>query len=643
MSVPLPPGSSLGRYKILRPLGSGAMGDVYVAEDPSIGRQLAIKTVRLQGASQQEIDERRLRLLREAKAAGRLMHPHAVALFDAGEQDGLVYLAFEFVDGTTLGERMLSDSPIDTLEALRLSREIASALAAAHSQGVIHRDIKPANILLTRNGTAKVADFGIAKMSAQSTELTTAGTVIGSPQYMSPEQIRGELLDGRSDQFSLGTVLYELLTRRRAFMGDTITTLVYLILNEEPDPVEEVRPDLPPRVTELVRRMMDKDREERYESMQAVVDEISQLEELIGETGSLPHPPDLDTAATIATGASTSPERTLASAAALPPTAPQSASSTDAPDSQPTGTGEQASPSRSKKPLILALAAALLVAALAVPIGGFVLWRSFQNAAEPPDQGLTQSETSSASTSASTSTPTPSDEPSGTEPDLPAVQEQNSAEPTAARSAQQEEQVREQLREDADAEQPVTEPSSPVVETASRPRNEPEPRPGRATPRQEVASRDSGQADSAATTRSVPTEGESARRAVAAPEPPPEAMAEAVEPNEQTNAPRPEPRQEDPGWGDLQIDSKVTGGRQLFLEVLPKSVAKEAFLQVRSQGDQRFTHAGRFWEYRDSGYSMPGTGPHLVRLRADGYRDWIVEIDVQPNQAATRLSVTLNR
>ena len=204
-------GQSVGRYRIERFLGAGAMGEVYLAQDPHIERPLAIKTVRLVGRPQ-EIDDRKKRLLREAKAAGRLLHPNIVTLFDAGEAGDVLYLAFEYVEGSDLSTRVGTVPPLSLRELLRIIQQSAEALDYAHRQGIVHRDIKPSNILLDTAGRVKVADFGIAKMAGQSTELTMAGSVMGSPQYLSPEQIRGEELDGRSDVFSLGVVLYEILS-----------------------------------------------------------------------------------------------------------------------------------------------------------------------------------------------------------------------------------------------------------------------------------------------------------------------------------------------------------------------------------------------------------------------------------------------
>jgi tRNA A-37 threonylcarbamoyl transferase component Bud32 len=280
-------GSSVGRYRIEKFLGAGAMGEVYLAEDPQIDRKLAIKTVRLVGRPQ-EIDDRKKRLLREARAAGRLLHPNIVTLFDAGEAEGLLYLAFEFVEGTDLAARLEAGERLSLRQVLRAARQAAEALDYAHGQGVVHRDIKPSNLLLDLSGRVKVADFGIAKMAGQNTELTIAGSVMGSPQYLSPEQVRGEDLDGRSDIFSLGVVLYEILSGKRPFDGDTITTLVYQILHVEPPPVSGLRA-VPPRLEELLRSMLAKDRDDRIATAGEVARELAAIEgELTEETLSAP-------------------------------------------------------------------------------------------------------------------------------------------------------------------------------------------------------------------------------------------------------------------------------------------------------------------------------------------------------------------
>ena len=254
------------------------MGDVYLAQDPHIDRQLAIKTVRVVDGRAEEIAERKRRLLREAKAAGKLLHPHVVALFDAGEADGLLYLAFEYVPGQDLHRRIATPPPLTLREVLRIVREVCDALGYAHTQDIVHRDIKPSNILLADDGRAKVADFGIAKLKNQSTELTRTGSVVGSPQYMSPEQVRGEALDGRSDLFSVGVLLYELLSRTRPFEGETLSTLVFQILSQEPPSIDTLRPGLPPRLISLVHRMLAKDRDHRVAAAREAIEEILELE-----------------------------------------------------------------------------------------------------------------------------------------------------------------------------------------------------------------------------------------------------------------------------------------------------------------------------------------------------------------------------
>ncbi|MDX1999768.1 MAG: serine/threonine-protein kinase, partial [Thermoanaerobaculia bacterium] len=256
-------GQFIGRYAIQKTLGAGAMGVVYLARDPHIERLLAIKTVRLQGGSPAEIADRKQRLLRETKTAGSLIHPHVVTLFDAGEHEDQLFIAFEYVDGSSLGEKLAAEGVPKLGEALRIAREAAEGLGYAHTRGIVHRDVKPANILISSAGQVKVADFGIAKVVGQATELTVTGTVVGSPHYLSPEQVRGEPLDGRSDVFSLGVVFYELLGGTRPFDGETFTTLLYQILHQEPPPIR-LKPALVPTVADVLRRMLSKDRNQRY-------------------------------------------------------------------------------------------------------------------------------------------------------------------------------------------------------------------------------------------------------------------------------------------------------------------------------------------------------------------------------------------
>ncbi|HTG31756.1 MAG TPA: serine/threonine-protein kinase [Thermoanaerobaculia bacterium] len=400
-------GHLVGRYRILKFLGAGAMGEVYLAEDPQIDRQLAIKTVRLIGRPQ-EIEDRKKRLLREARAAGRLLHPNVVTLFDAGEAEGMLYLAFEFVEGTDLAQRLDAGPRLSLRQALRAVRQAAEALDYAHSLGIVHRDIKPSNILIDLAGRVKVADFGIAKMAGQSTELTMAGSVMGSPQYLSPEQIRGEDLDGRSDIFSLGVVLYEILSGKRPFDGDTITSLVYQILHKEPPPVSELRA-VPPRVEELLRGMMAKSRDERVATAGVVGRELAAAEaELSDETLSAPASP-VDATRVL-------PRRTTNSEAAMPaiprgtvPASPETTPSVPPPmptmaamaapapvpavPAMPVAPAATAAAPR-KLPIGLLIAAVLLVMLVAVAGGGYYVWGMWKHrAAEPVSQTAQTSET----------------------------------------------------------------------------------------------------------------------------------------------------------------------------------------------------------------------------------------------------------
>jgi len=269
-------GSKLGRFEITGVLGEGAMGTVYLAHDPQIDRPVAIKTLRLQtgGEQGQEIANR---FLKEAKLAGRLQHPNIVTIYEAGRDQGVDFIAMEYIDGKPL-TRMLSESDFSLPRRVEVVRQVALALEHAHERGVLHRDIKPGNILITRDGRTKVADFGIGKLVTAGTDLTRAGQMVGSPAYMSPEQIRGEKLDGRSDFFSLGVVFYELLTGSRPFPGDTITTLVYQILHTEPRDPLMLRSDLPRSAREVFARLLAKSPDKRPADAREFLREVGTID-----------------------------------------------------------------------------------------------------------------------------------------------------------------------------------------------------------------------------------------------------------------------------------------------------------------------------------------------------------------------------
>ena len=263
-----------GRYEILTELGRGAMGVVYKARDPKINRVVAVKTVKLEGQPPEEEREYRERFVREAEAAGRLSHPGIVTIFDVGEEPETraPYIVMEFVGGQSLDKLLAREDhklPLET--ALQLMLELAEALDCAHGQGVVHRDLKPANILITEDGHAKIADFGVAKLNLANH--TLGGRVLGTPAYMSPEQLNGEAVDGRSDLFYLGVVLYTVLTGYRPFQGNSALTVSYKVVNREPVPATVLDTDLPVGLDYIIGRAMAKDPAQRYQrGMEMVLD-----------------------------------------------------------------------------------------------------------------------------------------------------------------------------------------------------------------------------------------------------------------------------------------------------------------------------------------------------------------------------------
>jgi serine/threonine-protein kinase len=254
------------------------MGVVYLARDPQIERVLALKTVRFDGPSQSfSISEAKARFLKEAKISGRLQHPNIVTVFDVGEDEGVLYLAMEYISGGSLSQRLSDPLAFAIHDRVRILAEVADALAHAHQRGVIHRDVKPANILLTDISVAKVTDFGIGKLLTGDTDLTSTGQMVGSPAYMSPEQIRGDKLDVRSDIFSLGVVVYQTLTLKKPFPADTLTTLVYQILHDEPASPLVHNGELPSEIEDIARKCLAKNREDRYGDASELADELRAL------------------------------------------------------------------------------------------------------------------------------------------------------------------------------------------------------------------------------------------------------------------------------------------------------------------------------------------------------------------------------
>ncbi len=267
------PPQKIGRYDILGELGQGAMGVVYKGKDPIINRLVAIKTIlfdRLYEAS--EISTMKARFFKEAEAAGKLTHPNIVTIFDVGDEKGLSFIAMEYVEGKDLSQVAAEDGPLPWRQACAVIIDAAEALDFAHRQGVVHRDVKPANIMLATDGRIKVMDFGIAKIA--SSTLTQAGAVMGTPAYMSPELINATGVDGRSDIFSLGVVLYELLTGAKPFKGENIAALWRKILETPAAQATTVNPDLPRVLDDILNRALAKSPGERYQTGKQMADAL---------------------------------------------------------------------------------------------------------------------------------------------------------------------------------------------------------------------------------------------------------------------------------------------------------------------------------------------------------------------------------
>ncbi len=266
---------TLGRYKILSTIGQGAMGVVYKAVDPMIDRTVAIKTVNL-SLNKDDQAEYEARFQQEIKAAGRLNHPNIVTIYDVGRNETMAYMAMEFLEGKELkdilatGERPAVASTVDWIA------QVALGLGAAHENDIIHRDVKPSNIMIVRGGFAKITDFGIARMTASAVK-TMTGLILGSPRYMSPEQVIGRTLDHRTDIFSLGVVLYETLTGVPPFDGDNVNAIMYATVNHAPPPPSAANADVPAMLDLIVAKALAKTLDERYQSMREFAQDLNEV------------------------------------------------------------------------------------------------------------------------------------------------------------------------------------------------------------------------------------------------------------------------------------------------------------------------------------------------------------------------------
>ena len=263
-----PPSSTrtIGRYEVVREIGQGMMGVVYLARDPLINRDIAVKTLRYQNVDEKEIAQAKSRFFTEARMIGKLSHPNIVTIHDVGDFRGGTYIAMEYLDGTDLVPFCDKQNPLPLNEIIRIISSAALALDYAHQMGVVHRDIKPGNIRVLQNGTVKVIDFGIAGIVEMSH--AKSGLLWGSPNYMSPEQVTGQSLDGRSDLYSLGVVFYELLTGRKPFEADDLPDLFGQIKTRAPLPIQPLSPEVPREITALVEKCLAKEKEQRYASCQ---------------------------------------------------------------------------------------------------------------------------------------------------------------------------------------------------------------------------------------------------------------------------------------------------------------------------------------------------------------------------------------
>lgn len=292
----LPVGTKLGPYEIVATLGSGGMGEVYRAHDSRLNRTVAIKVL---PADLSADPERRKRLLHEARVISILSHPHICALYDIGQQDGTDFLVMEYLEGESLQAR-LEKGPLSLDLVLRHGQEIAEALGTAHRKGIVHRDLKPGNVMLTKSG-AKLLDFGLARLvtrsgarasldnlTAESTRLTQEGIILGTFQYMAPEQLEGKDADSRSDIFALGTILYEMTTGKPAFSGQNHATLIAAILASEPPPISTLRTMVPGSIDRFIQRCMEKDSEERWQSAKDAASELQWISQAISKPETSP-------------------------------------------------------------------------------------------------------------------------------------------------------------------------------------------------------------------------------------------------------------------------------------------------------------------------------------------------------------------
>jgi serine/threonine protein kinase len=368
---------SVGKYTIVAKIGQGAMGEVYKALDPILNRNVAIKTMT---AAIGEDPELRARFLREAQSAARLSHPNIVTLYDFGEDHGRVYMAMELLTGSDLKD-LIKQKTLSLSDKLHLMEQVCDALSVAHAVDVVHRDLKPANIHVQTDNKVKIVDFGLARLGGSS-DMTKTGMVMGTPHYMSPEQVRGDKADVRSDVFSLGAVFYELLANRKAFDADSLHAVFFQVLEHEPPPVSQLNAEVPEVLVPFLARAMAKKPDDRYQNATEMREALrvarrTMAGELAADSGSLEPgsvPPS-------PSGSGSWRPRVQGSVALAPEAATRVQSGT-LPGAAVTATGGTLPPTRSSLPLVLGGGVALLL----VAAGGFVWWQRSQG--PPPTSGV---------------------------------------------------------------------------------------------------------------------------------------------------------------------------------------------------------------------------------------------------------------
>ena len=371
----------IGRYEIVEELGRGAMGSVFKARDPAVGRIVALKTIHTTALEGAQSEEYRTRFYREARASGVLAHPGIVPVFDVGEDAGAPFLVMEFVEGRTLADAVKKGERYTLDRVCEIGQQLADALGYAHRQGVIHRDIKPANILMTSRAVygserPRITDFGIAKLAAS--EITTTGQLLGTPAFMPPEQFTGSPIDGRADLFSLGVILYSLATGEQPFSGETMTAVSYKVVYTEPIPPAKLNPAIPARLEAVILKCLAKSPADRYQTGEELAQDLAAMRTSAGavvmQTGA-PLPATAGSDATLAPGSV---------ATSIPPAA--SAKAAAQPGQKP-AVKKPAKPARFETKFAVAL---LCVAGVGAAVAGGWFWLAHRKQpAPPPPQTVT--------------------------------------------------------------------------------------------------------------------------------------------------------------------------------------------------------------------------------------------------------------